>query len=296
MPAYFSHSIMAEDVFKKGMICQTEINVDELKTYSLGADLATLSKSLKSSPHLTNTRDFFLYMITYIKNHKLMDNPHVMALLYGHVMHYFFDVNAHPFIFYLDYNCEPIGAISNHRLIEGYLDSYLIKKILNKDIMSLNHHFFNKADLNNIEIKKILDETYYKIYGAQKINKTYHRTVELFSLIERTCKCGLFSKEFLISFSKFDKFMDINKLLYSDLSNELHNEYLNPFNLEGDRKSFLDMYYLSIYESLSAIEEINNYLYHDKDKSILYSVFTNLSYATGLDCSLGKKSKIIKKC
>ena len=42
MPAYISHTVMAQDVFDK--IGNRNVNIDYMLTYSLGGDLAKFSK------------------------------------------------------------------------------------------------------------------------------------------------------------------------------------------------------------------------------------------------------------
>jgi hypothetical protein len=60
-------------------------------------------------------------MISYIKQNNLVDNKHIMALLYGHIAHYFLDTQTHPFIYYLEIESHTVGPIPNHDLVEGYL-------------------------------------------------------------------------------------------------------------------------------------------------------------------------------
>ena len=75
MPAYISHAIMGEQLYnelnKAGNIIKTDISKEEVRGYSLGADLAYLSKKLKHDPQNYNTRDFFINIIEYIKENKL---------------------------------------------------------------------------------------------------------------------------------------------------------------------------------------------------------------------------------
>ena len=295
MPAYISHSIMAENLYNDyksdNKIFKIPINVNDFKTFSLGHDLATISKHLKSNPHITYTKKFHLEMIKYIKENNLIENSEIMSLLYGHITHYFFDISAHPFIFYYDKGCRSVGLVSNHRLIEGFLDSYLSDKILHKDIMEINEEYFNKANLNNLEIKKILNTIYGNIYGDSNIIKTYKKTLHLFSFIEKVVKSGIFSKEDLIKIVKFKEFLELININEIDLSNEENNFYTNPCNGVVSNLSFLEMYYLSINKSLDAINEVNKCLYNNHNIANLNKIFKNLAYDTGVHC--GKDRKLI---
>ena len=299
MPAYMSHAVMMENLYEENKheekIFKIHLDLDELKTYSLGVDLASLSKNIVNNPHTSDTRSFFLNMIDYIKKRNLIENKHDIACLYGHVAHYFMDVCMHPFIYSIENSCKKVSSIPNHHLIEGYISTYLVKKILEKDIMEVNEEYFNQADLNIISVRDMLDTVYGEIYGDGNITKTYKATLQLFSNIERIAKSGLFSKENLIHFSKFDEFLRINHLSYSDLNNDYRNYYINPSNGEMKNFNVLEMYYLSIYMTIDAICDINNVLYNDKALSKLENVFTNLSYNTGLPCEQGEQMYYIKK-
>jgi len=295
MPAYISHSIMIENLYNDNKndvkIFKIPIDVSNLKTFSLGHDLASISKHLKSNPHLTYSKRFHIEMIKYIKENNLNENSEVMALLYGHIAHYFFDVAAHPFIYYFDKGCIRVGIVPNHRLIEGYLDSYLADKILHKDIMELNEKYFNQGNLDSIEIKKILNTIYGNIFGDDKIIKTYRKTIKLFSLIEKVAKSGLFTKDDLIKIVKFDEFLRVNHITREELSNENKNFYTNPCNGVVSNLSFLEMYYLSINQTLNAINEVNNCIYNNHNIANLNKVFKNLAYDTGVHC--GKDREFI---
>ena len=151
MPAYISHAIMMENLYSNyyndNTLFKIPLNINDLKTYSLGTDLSSISKTLKSNPHKNNTQVFFLFIINYIKANKLVNDSNVMSLLYGHIAHYFFDVSTHPFIYYIEKSYPNCSIISNHHLVEAYLDSYLSSKILKKDIMMINSSYFNKGHI-----------------------------------------------------------------------------------------------------------------------------------------------------
>lgn len=297
MPAYISHAIMADDIYKNNYrdnkLFKIPINCKDLKTYSLGSDLASLSKRLKSNPHIYHTQEFFLYMVKYIKANNLIKDKEVMALLYGHVMHYFFDVCAHPFIYYVESGCRKVNEIPCHNLVEAYLDSYLVEKILHNNIMNINESYFNQANLLNKKVSELLNKVYGDLYGDKKIILTYRRTLVLFSLLELFTK-QIFRKN-IKKISGFDKFMKVNNLTYNDLNNEKKCYYVNPFDGSYSSKSFLNIYYLAIDMTLEAIDSINKVLYENCDIETLKKVFTNLSYDTGLPPEKGHKILYLKK-
>lgn len=298
MPSYMSHAIMIDKIYKDYLnddkIFRRELNINDLKTYSLGADLAYTSINLTHDPHQEKTQDFFLSMIKYIKDNKLTENDNVIALLYGHIAHYFLDVYTHPFIYYMEKSNKKYTIIPNHQLIEAYLDSYLSEKVLKKDIMMLNDTFFNKGKIEK-ESSVLLDYLYRTIYHTKYITLSYLKTLKIFSLIEKVLKSGFFTKKDLYKISGLMKFMKKNGLNLVDLSNENCLDYQNPVNGKYYHKSFLELFYLSIYETLNAIEAVNLYLYGNKSLDELKNVFTNLSYDTGIPCEYGNKMIYIKK-
>ena len=297
MPAYISHAIMGENLYneaKKVDELKTDISSEEFRGFSLGADLAIFSKKLLKDPHNFYTRDFFLYLINYIKNNKLECDNSIMALLYGHMAHYFFDLNAHPFIYYIECGCKREGLISNHDLVEGYLSSYLAKEILNKDIMEFKASYFNQICLED-KVSKILNTTYGKIYGDYNIILSYKKVIFLFSFIENLVKCGVFSKDFLIKFSSFEKFLKVNNLSFEELLNIDNNVFLNPITGNCYCDSFMDLYNRAIDMSLEAIGEVNKVLYDGYSDDNLGNIFKDLSYDTGENCSLGNKFVYVRK-
>lgn len=298
MPAYMSHAIMMQKLYKDNMndkkIFKNVMNIDDLKTYSLGTDLASTSITLTHNPHRENTRDFFLSMIEYIKENNLMDRENTIALLYGHIAHYFFDVYAHPFIYYIEKSNRKYTLIPTHHLIEAYLDSYLSEKILKKDIMTLNETFFNKGKMTK-ESEILLNDLYQRVYKARFMSIAYHKTLKLFSLLEKILKKGLFTKKDLYKISGLYTFLIKNNISLSDLSNENFLAYQNPVSGEIFHKSFMEMFYQSIYKTLDAINEVNKYLYGNKSLNELKNVFTNLSYDTGIPCEYGNNMIYIKK-
>lgn len=299
MPAYISHAIMADKLHQNhkndSRIFKNDIDVEELKTYSLGADLASISRRLKYNPHKKYTKDFFLRMICYIKRNRLMNNRHVMALLYGHMAHYYLDICVHPFVYYLSHNATNHNLIPSHQIIEGYLDDYLATNILNRNIMDLDSHYFNKADLDNMMIKEVLNDVYSHIYGDNDIVKSYKDTVKIFTYIETLLKSPMMNRELLIKLTRLREFLKINHLSEKDLVNSEHNEYFNPVTGLKDNKNIEEMFDKAMNLTLEAIMETNKYLYGSYNSSIIRKIFNDLSYDTGAPCYLGDKMVYVKK-
>ena len=299
MPAYISHAIMGQEVYNEGkkekIFNHIPIDIEEIKGYSLGIDFSYLSKTINYDPHNYNTKAFFIYMLKYIKDNKLENNTHIISLLYGHIAHYFFDLNTHPLIYYMESNTKQVGPISNHNLIEGYLSSYLSKKILKKDIMQIKSNYFNQINLFDPEIIRLLNNIYGQIYQEYNIIKSYRKTLILFSLLEKIIKLGIIPKKELIYISRFNNFLEQNNITINELTNEFNDTYTNPVTGEKHNESFLELYYKSITMSLETIYEINKYLYADTSINLIEKQFKNLSYNTGVSCSLGNKMVYVRK-
>lgn len=297
MPAYMSHAIMGNELYKHlkaDNLLKNDINVGELRGYSLGADLAISSKNLHSDPHNSHTRDFFLKMINYIKNYKLAKNDHVIALLYGHISHYFFDINIHPLVYYFEVNSRSTSIIPVHHIIEGFYDDYFAEYLMNCDLMELNDSFF-KINLENKENNELLNDTYGHIYSDYKIVNNYKKIMNIFATLEKVFKSKLFSKEQLMKLFNLKYFLKVNNLTYEELINVNNQIYTNPVTGEKHNESLIQLFNKSIDMSLEAIKDVNNYLYDNKSLSSLENTFTDLSYDTGVSCSLGKKLIYVRK-
>lgn len=299
MPGYISHAIMGEELYneaiKNSNILKIPINKNELKSYSLGVDLAALSKKTIKDPNNYYTKDFFLYLIKYIKDNKLNANSNIIALLYGHIAHYFLDTNTHPLIYYIELSCKKVSPITNHDLVEGYISSYLSQKNLNKDIMDIPPKYFNQINLSDQVVSQTLNNVYGKIYSDYEIIKSYKKVMNTFTNIETIIKSGLITKELLIKISKFNHFLEKNNLSKEEIINTTHETFTNPITGKKQNDSFDDLYYKSIEMTLNAILEVNNYLYNNNSINNLEKVFTDLSYDTGVSCSLGKKFVYTRK-
>lgn len=299
MPSYISHAIMGEQLYNEALsqnvITKIPISKEEIKGYSLGADLAFLSPKLKNDPQNYRTRDFFINMINYIKENNLIENSHTISLLYGHIAHYFLDINTHPLIYYIESGCQKTSLIPNHELVEGYIDSYLTQKILGKDIMDIKANYFNQPNLSNIDASNLLNSIYGEIYGDYSIIQTYKRVLYIFSKLEELIKSGLFPKEQLINISRFNQFLQKNNLTTSEILNNNNDRFHNPVTGQICNQSFMELYNQSIEMALEAIKIVNNYLYGIGTISELETVFKNISYDTGVECSLGKRMIYTRK-
>ena len=299
MPAYLTHAIMGNTIYNNAKnddrLFKINIPLPTLKASTLSPDLTKLSKSNFNS-HNKDTDLYFFNMIEYIKENKLYNDLDVMSLLYGNISHYFLDVYTHPLIYYISENCVSLNKLNSHILTEGYISSYMSEKEQHTDYMNLKSNYIGSLNFANPNLKNLIRETYYKTYNDLTILKSYKTTFELIKLIEKLTKENKFtSKEKLIKLSKFKEYLEINNLSKEDLTNEQKEYWINPVTNEKYNESFIELYNKALTKTYEAIYHVNKYLYDTESKYNLYKIFTNLSYDTGVSCSLGKNLIYVKK-
>lgn len=299
MPAYLTHAIMGNTIYNNAKnddrLFKINIPLPTLKASTLSPDLAKLSKSDFNS-HNKDTDLYFFNMIEYIKENKLYNDLDAMSLLYGNISHYFLDVYTHPLIYYISENCVSLNKLNSHILTEGYISSYMSEKEQHRDYMNLKSNYIGSLNFANPNLKNLIRETYYKTYNDLTILKSYKTTFELIKLIEKLTKENRFtSKEKLIKLSKFKEYLEINNLSKEDLTNEQKEYWTNPVTNEKYNESFIELYNKALTKTYEAIYHVNKYLYDTESKYNLYKIFTNLSYDTGVSCSLGKNLIYVKK-
>ena len=290
MPSYISHAIHSEELYKeldKANLLKENIKVYRLRGYSIAYDYAYLVRGVDN--HNNSAKDYLLYLVHYIKENHLQGNADVMAYLYGHVSHFFFDAFAHPLIYYIEKGCMPSSFLSSHFMVEGYLNSYLSENVLNKDIMDVKAGYFNDINLSLPDIRNIIYDSYKKIYNKNNVMPSFYAIHDLFNMIESVYKNTFKTVDVAKGLTNFDFFLKSNKLSTSEMANEDNNAWLNPVTGMIHHESFLELFYQSIDSSLEAIKEINDYLYNNGDFSKVMKVIPDLSLETGLPKSKGFK-------
>lgn len=243
MPAYVSHMIMAHDVYDK--IDNKDIDLNYMLTFSLGGDLARFSKCRRTS-HRIKTEEFIDNMWNYIKEHKLMNDREYMGTLYGHICHYYMDLVCHPLIRKVDKISINVGR-KNHTLIEGYIDSYLVKYKCDIDISKFDTRYLFRGKVR--KIYKMIDYVYYKTYDVKDVSFSYFLTKIMYSKVRWLFI--ILGKKLLMKISYFNRYIATNKDLdiVNDKCGICYKDYLgNKCN-----KSFMELYEDSICLSIKRI-------------------------------------------
>ena len=165
MPATIVHSYFAKDVYDilpkniKESISPTRIKMfgqsaDSLMFYNLfsllpGKKVRNFSRTF----HRNKSQDFFINLITYIKDNNLGTDSDVCSFLVGFICHYELDSTIHPYVFYktgvfIKGRPDTYKYNGLHQEMEYYLDSYMIFQ--NEKVEAKDFKMY-KYLLNNIE-------------------------------------------------------------------------------------------------------------------------------------------------
>ena len=136
MASYISHAQMAFETYnklKEEKILRTEIDSKLMTTFSHGIDLSLYNYLT----HNTKTQEFLLNFLKKVKTERQIENPSIVAMLYGHICHYFLDTTLHPYVYYLEKGTQRVKGqfVSGHTLVESYLNAYYVNKRFNTSIL-----------------------------------------------------------------------------------------------------------------------------------------------------------------
>lgn len=265
MANYTSHIIMADRLYNK-LNNKKYINKDYMKLFSCGHDLTFINRGYFKETHTSNSSYFFINTIMYIKNNNLEKNELIMSYLYGHIAHYAFDITIHPFIGKVLNDIKSKSIIKPHTYLECEMDKYLIKKYGN-----INFSFMNKKIINDKILKKLINTTYRSTYGFLNTSALYKINIELIKKSKYSVN-KMYNTKYL-----FKKISRINA--YDDNSNFI--KYMNTSKIIK-KINMNNIFNSSIKLSSHIIKITNDYLYKNKDISILYKVFDGTPYDIGI--------------
>lgn len=306
MAGSVTHSYFAMDVYNKLDNKRIDNNLDDFRTFAQGHDIFSFSNRKSHYFHDHKTQDFFINMVTYIKDNNLYNNEEILAFLYGFICHYVLDKNIHPYVTFKGgkydkkdkktkkYRCK-------HSDIETYIDTYMIKEKDNMDPGKLKVHYFcANASKFTPELKELIDYTYKKTYKVDNISKEYYKGIKHMKFLYRLLRYDRFKIKKTI-YNAVDKITPKGSYKFSPISfgyKENKDYYLNlnhkTWNHPMDKNekyntSVLDIYNYSIKEAVILIEKVNDYF--DNKPVDLKVLFNNSSFASGKDCDLKLKPK-----
>ena len=326
MPSTITHAYFGLDVYNK-LSNKTKKNIspyiEQLKTFAQGPDVFYFYNSinvLKGKKinklghymHKHKSKDFFINMITYIKDNHLEEDYEIITYLYGSICHYVLDYTAHPFIFYKtgvvkksDKNTYKYAGLHND--MEAYIDAYYIydKENINPKNFKIHEYALNTNHFSP-SLSKMIDYIFDETYNTKNISNIYLKSIKkmrtLYYLL-RYDPSGIkkyFYKLiniFIFNPLKKKKAISYNinptdKIAYLNLDKKPWN---NPTDNIIVNYSFPELYNIAIDNAVNIISKVNNVLYDNFDFKYLDEIFLNLSYCTGKDCNLNLKMKYFEK-
>lgn len=315
MAGTITHAYFALDVYNKfdDKLKERLKNYKEnLKTYSQGPDILFFSinyknfkkvKKIGNYVHKHNTKDFFINMVSYIKENNLENNNDILTFLYGYIMHYALDTKVHPYVIHKAgiFNKKKKDTYkynSKHSDIESYIDAYMINyhENIKPNKFKIHKFCFNSNKISK-DLSAVIDYTFDKTYGFKKLSTYY--------------KQGLFFMKHSYHFLRYDPHGIKNKLYrfidrihsrsikdfypitYSYELNKndyylnlCNNKWCHPrYNNEIYTESFIDLYNNAVDNAVYMINKVNEVLFENKDIKILNDVFLNLSLTSGKECN-----------
>jgi len=291
MPSYKTHSVHGELILP---YVNQNINIDkeDIKTFCIGPDtMIATDYKLFDYQHANKVREYFEYLLKLVKENKLQDNSEVMAFVYGQIDHYILDTIMHPYIYYTTENLPRNNAMLPHSLIEMWIDDYILKKF---NITEKN--YYHKLKINSQKLKDLINNLYHKVYNKSLSYLKYKYGMLLINMFDlKIRKNSINIAPILI------KVLNIGDIAYHQNLNQIlpylnlnKDVWYNPETGEEYNDSFDDLWKKSKEVSLEVIDDINNYLYLDRELKNPYIV-NNISYNTGLSCEKGQRFKYIKK-
>lgn len=235
MPAYVSHTIMANEVYRK--IDNHNVDKSYMITFSLGCDLSKHSKC-RVDTHKIKQEEFILNIVKYIKENNLTNDKECIGLLYGHICHVILDETVHPLVRTVNHSC--IRHKKNHTLIEGHYDYYLSNKKYNVKINKLDNKRLFSGKVNK-KISKLLDTVYEQTYNTKNLSFYYSLNLYIYRRVKLLYK--IFGLKLLKIFSGYNKFLKRN----------------NDIDFKEDELNKL--YDQSVEEAIIYINKINKILY-----------------------------------
>ena len=318
MPATITHAFFAKDVYE---ILPSEIrnclNLNRCKTFGQSTDALMFYnlflplpgkkiRKIQSYSHSHQTQEFFINMLSYMKENKIQDEDSY-SLLVGFICHYILDSIFHPYVIYrsgLMKKGKPDTYKYNnlHGFIETFFDMDMVKRRLNVNPYRFNFgkFCFDLRPFSN-DLKKVIDYTFDQTFHLKKMPSIYYR-----SLKQMKIDLNLFRRDPYGIKKVFYKLADtitprsvyrFEVISYHypledhhDYLNKSHRLWRNPVIYDmTSTETFADLYIKALKQAKVVICASFDYL---NGKSIdLTQIFPNTSYVTGLNCDLKKGLK-----
>lgn len=320
MPNLVTHTYFAKDVLSKtkpsikNMIFESQ-NIYEL--FAQGFDpfffyeLLPFHKKISNFCHTNHTDEFFLNLIDYIKEENLINNPSVIAALYGHLTHYVLDSTCHPFIIYKtgEYNKrKPKTHKYNgkHTKMELQIDCFFYEQKTKQKFakFKIHKHLIPKEKFSK-ELLNILNKTYQKTFNIQNGGKKYQTGCRLmyyaykFLIVDTTgIKKKIYKQYDKLTPNKYGVYENYNSHITeidTTIFNTEHKAWTNPWdNKIKSNESFFDLYNKATKTCLELFEATHKFLTNKITESQYKKILKDKAYTTGLSWKIKKEMKYLE--
>lgn len=319
MPATVTHAYFTKDIYDilpEKII--TKVDLKRLKMFGQAYDPFMFYNLFSILPgkkirrlseyfHSNNTKDFFINTLNIIKENHFINDRDCMSFLIGFICHYALDSTLHPYIIYrsgiMNKKYKNTYKYNNvHTFIETFIDNDMIKRRekTNPYKFRLDKYCFDTSKFSK-KLNFLIDNTFEKTYGFKNGAKIYYSSLKEMKyalLFLRRDVYGIKKNIYKI----IDTFTSAKTFRFEAVSyhyplkdkhnylNSNHNLWRNPttYSMESN-ESFLELYL----KALKTAEELicKSFDYLEGENINLDDVFLNLSYLSGINCSLGKELK-----
>ena len=291
MPSYDTHAIHGSNILSI-IDKKIEIEEEDFKVYCMGPDLLTGTNfAMFSRQHRYGTRLFFFTLMNIIKERKLRENSEVMAFLYGQLDHFVLDVIMHPYIYYITEGLPSNTILGSHGIAEHAIDNFIRLKYGIKI-----GHYFHKLSVNDDELKSTINEVYSIAYGQYNVANQYNmgiKLIRLYDLLVRRDKTHIvegLSKLVRLGEAKYRDDDELARWFFRRAG----DVWYHPETGEECHQTFDDLWEISFERYRELIENVNGYIYDDKEISDPF-IIGDLSYNTGLPCDRGQTNQFVKR-
>ena len=312
MPSIVTHHLFAKDCLKgyekkvnKDIYYIFAQSFDNLSYYHFFTGFNNEIKHLGKIAQSTKTNEYFINILNYLKNNNLKEDKDLIGYLFGSICHYTLDSTCHPFVVYetgsVNINPKYRGG---HEKMEVMIDAILYEEKEHKPLYkeNLSNTLLPKVKFSN-NLRKTLDYTFNKTFNVDNMGIKYEKAYKTGNFILKyfvTDKIGIKKKIYKLKdyFGKGRMYQylsfNIKKLDKSFLNLE-HNKWCYPTdNTIIKNSSFYDLYENASNFARKLFKISIDYLNDSINEEQLNKEFKDLSYVTGLNWHLKKKTQYFK--
>ena len=318
MPATVTHAFFANDVYDVlPENIKSKLDFDRCKMFSQSVDSLYFYNLFSIMPgkkirdfqkffHTNKSQDFFINVLKYIRDNKLNDIDS-FSFLMGFICHFVLDSTIHPYIIYKTgvfrkKNPATYKYNNVHAFMEVFLDNDVIVKRLNQNPYHFNFikYCFDLHPFSE-DLEHLIDYSFYNTFKLRNMSAIYYK-----SLKQMKTDLAIFRKDpWGIKkniYKAIDTFTPRRVFRFEAVSyhyplhdrhnylNSNHSMWRNPaaYGITST-ESFVDLYIKAIKQAKIII--CASFDYFDGKTIDLEKIFPNISYLTGLDCSIKKELK-----